>query len=250
MKTIIANLKMTVDLCNRMATELEKRIKGMPGGRIWTCSKKGVPYYYKKDKDKMVYLKKRDPIIQELFQKEYYQQTFTDIREEVKILRMTIRKLENLYGKTKTRRCHKEFIKEFRMVEVLNKEWREINFEDREHTIYTEKGDYVRSKAEVIIANLLFIRGVPYIYERAIVINGHTVYPDFFIMNVRTGEIIIWEHLGMMGDEKYATKNVRKINEYIKAGFIPGKNLIITMESEGCPLDTEVVKTLIETCCI
>ncbi len=54
----------------------------------------------------------------------------------------------------------------------------------------------------------------------------------------------------MMGDEKYATKNVKKINEYIKAGFIPGKNLIITMESEGSGLDTEAVKTLIEACCM
>jgi len=66
-----------------------------------------------------------------------------------------------------------------------------------EHLIHrTEKGHLVRSKSELVIANMLFQLGIPYEYER--VCEGTTapgrLRPDFSFVTA-DGDLIIWEHL-------------------------------------------------------
>ena len=80
----------------------------------------------------------------------------------------------------------------------------------------TERGDVVRSKSEVIIANILYQNRehILYKYERPleIVENGRkkTIYPDFTIINKNTGKITYWEHAGRMDDPYYANDFVKK----------------------------------------
>ena len=62
----------------------------------------------------------------------------------------------------------------------------------------TEQGEFVRSKSEVIIANLLYKhrKDILYKYERPLEIveeeKVKTVYPDFTIINLNTGRIVYW----------------------------------------------------------
>ena len=64
-------------------------------------------------------------------------------------------------------------------------------------------GDMVRSKSELVIANLLHEREVPFQYETALVAPDGTMYlPDFTI--TWNGEKWYWEHWGMMSSSKYA----------------------------------------------
>ena len=49
-----------------------------------------------------------------------------------------------------------------------------------------------------------------------------------------------------MDDESYVNRNLKKMNVYIKAGIIPGKNLIMTFETAQQPLDVKVVERLIK----
>ncbi len=63
-------------------------------------------------------------------------------------------------------------------------------FEGRQRMIdpifYTHKGERVRSKSEVIIANLLYKYQIPYRYEFPLTIKDFGItYPDFLILNVR-----------------------------------------------------------------
>lgn len=117
----------------------------------------------------------------------------------------------------------------------------------------TEQGDIVRSKSEVIIANILYQHreDILYKYEKPLEIieNGRkkTIYPDFTIMNIHTGKVIYWEHAGLMDDAFYANEFVRKMNIYITNGLMPGKDVILTFETQGNALDIGVMKKLVNS---
>ena len=112
----------------------------------------------------------------------------------------------------------------------------------------TLKGEYVKSKSEVIIADRLTYYGVPYVYEITTAKDAFDEmrYPDFFILNKRTRQEYFWEHLGMMGDSQYAAKNQVKMEQFARQGIIPGKNLIVSFECGERPLSTEYVDRIIK----
>ena len=63
----------------------------------------------------------------------------------------------------------------------------------------TERGDLVRSKSELVIADKLHARGIDYGYEQPLMLsNGRTRYPDFTIADHARGVTFYWEHLGML----------------------------------------------------
>lgn len=97
--------------------------------------------------------------------------------------------------------------------------------EGRVHESLT--GDMVRSKSELIIANLLTERGVSFEYEMPIRAQDGTMYlPDFSI--VHQGEKWFWEHWGMMSDAAYRNHRQTKLAWYDE--HFPGR-LIETFES-------------------
>lgn len=112
----------------------------------------------------------------------------------------------------------------------------------------TAKGERVRSKSEVIIADTLGRLGIPYKYECPLKFadGGKTVYPDFTCLNLRTRKEFLWEHLGMMDYPEYASLAVKKLSSYLQSGYVPGKNLIISMESSEKPLCQNDVKKIVK----
>lgn len=66
----------------------------------------------------------------------------------------------------------------------------------------TESGIWVRSKSEVIIANILYRSGIDFQYEEKLYYNSNQwKEPDFTIRH--NGKTWYWEHLGLLGDEQY-----------------------------------------------
>ena len=106
----------------------------------------------------------------------------------------------------------------------------------------TNRGEYVRSKSEKIIADTLDRYNVPYQYEPLLELGHSTVYPDFAVLNVRTRQTFYWEHLGIISDMDYATKNLKKIQKYEMNGYSLGLKLIITIESAEMYLDIKNVE--------
>ncbi len=124
-----------------------------------------------------------------------------------------------------------------------------MGFEKDAPEYYSDNGLRVRSKSEIIIANLLEKYGVPFKYEFPLQLGKRgTVRPDFFCLNVRTRKEYIWEHFGMMDDENYAQKNVQKINTYAENGFHAGINMIMTFETSLIPVNSIIIKKMIENC--
>lgn len=128
-----------------------------------------------------------------------------------------------------------------------NKQYEPGTFSPDAPEIFTNKGERVRSKSEKIIADELNRLGIPYHYECPFTINGKTVRPDFYILNIRTRETYIIELLGMLDNPDYARKNVWKINSYTRQGFVPGKNLLILYETSDQPIDMQAFRVLIDT---
>ena len=120
-------------------------------------------------------------------------------------------------------------------------------FVDQAYDFYSNNGVRVRSKSELIIANMLEQNGIPYRYEYPIVLkDGKNVRPDFLCLNIRTRREYVWEHFGMMDNIAYANKNIAKIQAYEQNGFLAGKNMIMTFESSVTPISSSTIKQMIE----
>ena len=111
----------------------------------------------------------------------------------------------------------------------------------------TLKGDKVRSKSEVIFADRLLIKGVPYRYECPVMINGKIIHPDFTMLRRSDNKLIYHEHCGMVDKPEYAENMVARINDYNKEGIILGDRLFLTFETSNNPLDVTAIDNLIET---
>lgn len=73
-----------------------------------------------------------------------------------------------------------EYIKQWQSVTYEGKE-----FMDDEQVIITERGERVRSKSEKIIADKLYLMGIPYRYEYPVLLKGNIkIYPDFTILKI------------------------------------------------------------------
>jgi len=113
-------------------------------------------------------------------------------------------------------------------------------------TFNCPSGDMVRSKSEMIIDQVLYTNRIPFHYEEELILpGGEKVYPDFTIRHPQTGEYYYWEHMGLMNNEKYKNKNIFKVSNYMRADILPGKNLIITYESDKYSFDYAEVNRIV-----
>lgn len=112
----------------------------------------------------------------------------------------------------------------------------------------TAKGEMVRSKSEVIIANALFYNDIPYKYEPDLIVEGRVKKPDFEIADADTGIIWYWEHCGVMTDPKYKKRWLAKKALYKKNGIEEGKNLIVTEDDENGSIDSAKIEEIIQSC--
>jgi len=115
-----------------------------------------------------------------------------------------------------------------------------------EHLIHrTEKGHLVRSKSELVIANILFGLGIEYEYERVCEgsIESGRLRPDFSFVTA-DGGLIIWEHLGMLSSETYRRGWEWKKQWYIKNGFIENKTMFTSEEGDSGALDSSLLRDI------
>lgn len=111
--------------------------------------------------------------------------------------------------------------------------------EGKIHRTLTEQ--MVRSKSEVIIANMLADRSISFTYETQLRAPDGTFYlPDFTIK--WRGDEWYWEHLGMLHDKRYRNHWKTKKAWYEKHGF--ADHLIVTEEQGG--FDSKVVERVLK----
>ena len=96
-------------------------------------------------------------------------------------------------------------------VKVAKEEQKEDFREKFKAEYRTSDGHYVRSRAELVIANWLFVEGIAYAYEKRVPIK-EDIYCDFYIPK---GKVYI-EFWGLEDDETYLKRKEKKIELYKK----------------------------------
>ena len=139
--------------------------------------------------------------------------------------------------------CNENFINEIvkageKSSKKEQKEHNEKDFREKFKAEYrTNDGHYVRSRAELVIANWLFAEGIAYAYEKRVPIK-EDVYCDFYIPK---GKIYI-EFWGYEDDEAYLKRKEKKIELYKKYGL----NLIEIDNDKIGNLDDYLPKELLK----
>ena len=117
-------------------------------------------------------------------------------------------------------------------------EKKDIGFRDKfEAKHRSADGHFVRSKAEMIIDNWLYMAEIVHAYERKLPIE-EDVYCDFYIP---TGRVYI-EYWGLENDPKYLLRKEKKLEIYKKYGF----NLIELNDEDVQNLDDILPRMLLK----
>ncbi|MCR5254790.1 MAG: hypothetical protein K6D96_02570 [Acetatifactor sp.] len=241
--------------------KISKEIKDLPEGNLRIDARNGHPQYYHVAEGVSYpgsYIPKKDhALANSLAQKKYLSSLEKEITTELSLIDRFLDKIkpnapENVYSKLNDSRklmvspfllSDEEYIKKWESEPYIGK-----SFDEDAPYYATRKGEQVRSKSEVLIANLLLDYNIPYKYECPVYIRDHgLIYPDFKILHVKERREIYIEHNGMMDNPEYAKGFFWKQLHYIKNGYIPGTDVIMFFETKECPLDIRVVEGILAT---
>ncbi len=256
-------LKQRKELLVSILAEKKNALNNSTSGYIRiNVKKKGAvkPQYYLRETSSQKsgkYLRKgNEQLISTLIQKDYDEKILNRAEEELKY----ITKLLNHLAPNNLSRIYDSMIPERQQwiipvmlsdAEYINR-WMNRTYEsmgfDVQNAVYeTRSGLRVRSKSEMLIANLLDEYQVPYLYECPLMDkNGIWACPDFTVLNVKNRKEFYWEHLGMLDDSVYLQKNLAKIAKYESHGIIQGKNLLLSYESSVSPINMKEIELLIQ----
>ncbi len=214
---------------------------------------------------KTTYIKKKDiKFAKQLAQKEYWQKA----KQVLQMQLDTLKQFDETYDETALEQIYEKLPNERKQLVIpvtcsakqKLKEWYEETYEPydgfSEYKIYeTNRGEMVRSKSEVIIANQLYQRrkDLDYKYERPLGLQDKSgreiiIHPDFTIINKHTGKIYYYEHVGKLDEVRYAMDFARKMELYTINDIMQGRELLLTYEAAGAPLNVSCVRKIMEMC--
>jgi len=238
--------------------------KDFPGGRSKGSiedQEKYAKWYVSTGKGRVYLPKSERALAEQLALRRLYTAQLNRLRQESELLRnYELFHEENVYSKeiecllsqeSPYYELLKNSIAGSQENDAYVKMWQDAEYQTncahQEHLLHKSlKGERLRSKSEVIIANALYMNHVPYRYECELVLGDVTLYPDFTILHPGTLEVYYWEHFGMMSQETYREKTVQKLRLYGEHQIFPFYQLITTYESESVSLDSEMIQKIID----
>ena len=259
MNPIIIAINSRREILLRRVGERKKALAGAPEGRLRITGRENKYQFYAAEEGKRntgKYLSQgSEERIRALAQKAYDRKVLAASLEELKILdafqsKLTGVSAEEIYGQmTAVRR------KLISPIELPDEEyfaaWENKPYKKKPLTgdvaeLYTAKGDLVRSKSEIILADCFYRHHVPYRYECALPLDNRlTVYPDFTALCLSTRKVRYHEHLGMLDVPEYCEMAVRKLTTYMRNGIMLGDQLTISWETKGQPLTSRDAEKII-----
>ena len=260
-------LKIRDVFLENLITQKKESLKEAPQGslRISKCRNKIQYYQYGGDTEenngkRKVYLpQSRNDHIRRLAQKQYDEKVLREAEKERQLLQSLLNHykgntVDTIFEQLSEGRkqivepieeSQEEFVRKWNAFTYTGK-----GFSADAPELFTDRGERVRSKSELIIANILFKKNIPYRYECPVRLKGYgTVYPDFTVLNVKQRKEYYWEHMGMMDDPVYLDHALQKVQSYISAGIYPGERLIVTAETRQRPVNVRIVEQMINKYC-
>lgn len=263
MSDLYIELKKTIKSHEEKIKAIDKFMKNVPDGYI-ACEKYGnsVRYILNESKPgkgrvRKHIRKKEKKTIEDLAKKKYYKVVRPEIERELNSCQHLLKILES-EGKEAAFSDMSVYRKDivdpmFARAEDNELRWTREPFLPKEiaegtNTIRTRRGEDVRSKSEKIIADELFMSGVPYKYECPLQLRGfdRPIYPDFTVLNKRTGKVYFWEHLGMIDEPNYYSGVQWRLDLYAQNGIYIGDRILLTYETNYRSLNTSVIEFYIK----
>lgn len=261
MKTIESMLKMECYRLKQIVNASKKRLQNAPEGHLRIAKKKNrVEYYYVSEDGKNKngrYLKKEEKsLARRIAQRDYDVRILQYATERLKIIKLFLIYYEKTHLSNALKKIgpyrkelidstvisDEEFVEQWLAVKYEKKE-----FEDNTQEIITERGECVRSKSEKIIADKLYMLGIPYRYECPILLDGNIkIYPDFTILKMPEREEVYLEHFGMLDDVNYVNTAVYKLHTYERNGIYLGVKLFLTVETSKKPLNVRALSEMLK----
>ena len=214
----------------QMMVAMEAEVSQLPKGSLTYRAIKGKRYCYLQHRDENGHVCNRIVHEQEIEKTQILLERRRFLERNIKIYVKYLKWIEKGYPQFKS-------IMEF------------LEVKDEQKIYRTLKGEFVRSKSEVIIANLLYANQIPYEYEKPLKLSGypHPISPDFTIYPPQGDRVVYWEHCGLMHDEQYREHWRWKKGLYESDGISEWqKNLIVTYEQEAGDLNVGEIKQRIE----
>ncbi len=262
MKEIVSNLQTRKEKLEEVIRQKQASLDKVVPGILRVCGKTEHPsYYHRLEKEDTYISVGQRSLAEALAQKEYDTQVLQVAQSELETIVHIMKQIEFRKKRNPGRMRDYETIYDelscvrkrlIRPVEIPDDEyrdaWETVSYEGKPFRedmpeFYTEKNERVRSKSEVLIANLLLRMKIPYRYEYPVLLRGAgTLYPDFTILDVHRRREIYLEHLGMLDDVGYCEHALERILIYEKNGFFLGDRLILTYETRRAPLNIKHVE--------
>ncbi len=271
MSDVLVSIDNRIIQLKNIINEIQRELDTAPEGTINISQIGEKIYYYQKIKNsdinlgqqnskesidsyKRKYIRKSEhELIQALCQKDYNIQVLQAAQKELVQLERLKKNYpkkvcEDIYqGLGVARSCHvnpihisdEEYIKKWKQEEYIRK-----GFGEDAPEFITDRGEQVRSKTEILIANALNKYRIPYHYEKPLYLSGFgKIHPDFTVLNVRLRKEMYWEHLGMLDNEDYREDAFRRITLYEKNNYFPGDKLILTHETRRYPISPRNIES-------
>lgn len=237
-----------IDECNKTLKEAKC------DGTLHINRTRSYPQFIHYKDNGRAFLHSNSPLIPILAQKDYCERAIKIAQAENKWIERTLKSMptesvKDIYADDPIRRSlitpveltDEEYVNQWLARPYVGK-----SISPDQQQFQTERGDIVRSKSEVLIANQLFHLGIPYRYECPVNLKTFgIVYPDFMLLNSKTRKEYIYEHLGMMDDPHYVENTMKKIRAYEQNGIYIGDKLIVTMETSVVPLNTKALENML-----
>lgn len=238
----------------------EKMLDGAPEGKVRISTRKGKSQFYlftDHNQAQGKYIRSNEhALVESLVHKDYAQRIICKIDRENRALNAYIRVLEKdnpdcvyeMLSKQRRNLIQPIMLTAEKFAELWQIQPFTANALFIEQKQYeTKRGEMVRSKSEMLFANLYYELGIPYRYECSLKLRDGTVkYPDFTLLDVRHRRFIYHEHFGLMDDPEYREECFKKLDIYRRNGIYVGKNLITTFEGRGSELNMREMRIMMK----
>lgn len=261
-ETYSEQLENRLSQLNVAILELKQQLKKAPAAHLRIVKRKHSVQYYKitKTGDSLgTYLPKKQIAEARLIvQSEYNRRVLKTLELEKTKIRTLLKHLSkkaqtSFYAALSPNR--KSLVEPVTLTDQAYADrWQSFSYPKKEVVSNTEyftaKGERVRSKSEILIADALFRAGVPYHYEIPVSLKTKkstniTLHPDFFCLNKRTRKEYFWEHFGMLSNSEYLEQTAEKISLYSQNNIVPGTNLLFTLETDAQPITSKAIDDII-----
>lgn len=257
MQDIIGIIQHEKDLQKMHMAKLNLGLRGQRPGYLIKRRNSFIWRYMKDGKVEEVYLgtNENDPIVRQLKEQRYMAESKKIIENNLILMDGFLKKYKNYDPETVSKGISRAYEippeKVFETMGLISPNtWAKdfvANDEYPEHLKHTtSRGEKVRSKSEVIIANQLYLNGIDYRYEWKEWYGRNIISPDFKLFHPVQHRLFLWEHLGMLLSLGYLDSALWKLQRYYDCGFVLWDNLIVTFDDQDGNLDSRVVSKLID----